>query len=93
MLSFYKQQLYFSQIVSKKAKITISFFMKNNNVILEFNFMYLVSVYPTNRKVITNYLCRAAKNWTVSRIKLTKQTKRKYSNLQSQLFSHYSILR
>ena len=52
MLSFYKQQSYFSQIVSKKAKITISFFMKNsknNNIILGFSFMYLVSVYPMNR--------------------------------------------
>ena len=41
MLSFYKQQSYFSQIVSKKAKITISFFMKNsknNNIILGFSF-------------------------------------------------------
>ena len=40
MLSFYKQQSYFSQIVSKKAKITISFFMKNsknNNIILGFS--------------------------------------------------------
>ena len=52
MLRFYKQQSYFSQIVSKKANITISFFMKNsknNNIILDFSFMYLVSVYPTNR--------------------------------------------
>ena len=41
MLSFYKQQSYFSQIVSKKAKITISFFMKNSknkNIILGFSF-------------------------------------------------------
>ena len=41
LLSFYKQQSYFSQIVSKKAKITISFFMKNsknNNIILGFSF-------------------------------------------------------
>ena len=56
MVSFYKQQLYFSQIVSKKAKITISFFMKiskNDNIILGFTFMYLVSVYPTNRTFIT----------------------------------------
>ena len=38
MLSFYKQQMYFSQIVSKKAKITILFFMKNsqnNNINLD----------------------------------------------------------
>ena len=52
MLSFYKQQSYFSQIVSKKAKITISFFMKNSknkNIILGFIFMYLVSFYPMNR--------------------------------------------
>ena len=37
MLTFYKQQMYFSLIVSKKAKITILFFMKNsqnNNIIL-----------------------------------------------------------
>ena len=55
MLSFYKQQLYFNQIVSKKDKITISFFMKNsknNNIILGFSFMYLVSVYSTNRTII-----------------------------------------
>jgi hypothetical protein len=41
MLIFYKQQSYFSQIVSKKAKITILFFMKNfksNNIILGFSF-------------------------------------------------------
>ena len=41
MLSFYKQQSYFSQIVSKKAKITTSFFMKNsknNNFILVSSF-------------------------------------------------------
>ena len=43
MLSFYKQQSYFSQIVSKKAKITISFFMensKNNNIILGFSLFF-----------------------------------------------------
>ena len=37
----------FSQIVSKKAKIVIYFFMKkskNDNIILGFSFMYLVSV-------------------------------------------------
>ena len=41
MVSFYKQKLYFSQIVSKKAKLTKSFFMKNfksNNIILGFIF-------------------------------------------------------
>ena len=40
---FYKQQSHFSQIVSKKAKITILFFLKNsknNNIILGFSFMY-----------------------------------------------------
>ena len=45
MLSFYKQQSYFSQIVSKKAKITISFAMKNsnnNNIILGFTFQFYV---------------------------------------------------
>ena len=59
MLCFYKQQSYFSQIVSKKAKIIISFFMKNsknNNIILGFNFMYLVSVYPTNLNNGTEFL-------------------------------------
>ena len=58
MLSFYKQQSYFSQIVSKKAKITISFFLtnsKNNNIILGFSFMYLVSVYPMNRTYIPKF--------------------------------------
>ena len=52
LLSFYKQQLYFSQIVSKKANIAISFSMKNSkhsNIILGFSFMYLVSVYSTKR--------------------------------------------
>ena len=52
MLSFYKQQLYSSQIASKQNKITISFYMKNskkNNITLGFSFIYLVSVYPTNR--------------------------------------------
>ena len=56
MSSFYKRQSYFSQIVSKKANITISFFMKNsknNNIILDFSFMYLVSVHPTNRTQVT----------------------------------------
>jgi hypothetical protein len=41
MLMFYKQQSYFSQIVSKKAKITILFFKKNSkneNIILGFSF-------------------------------------------------------
>ena len=64
MLSFYKQQSYFSQIVSKKAKITISFFMKNSknkNIILGFSFMYLVSVYPTNRTK-QNLLQKARQN-------------------------------
>ena len=45
MLSFYKQPSYFSQIVSKKAKITTSFFMKNsksNNIILGFSFQFYV---------------------------------------------------
>ena len=42
---FYKQRSYFSQIVSKKAKITIKFFMKNsknNNIILGFSFYFYV---------------------------------------------------
>ena len=42
LLSFYKQQSYFSQIVSKKAQITISFFMKNSNRVLVFSSIYLV---------------------------------------------------
>ena len=45
MLMFYKQQSYFSQIVSKKAKITILFFMKNTkntNIILGFIFYFYV---------------------------------------------------
>ena len=47
MMSFYKQQMYFSQIVSKRAKITILFFMKNsqnNNIILD------ISISPIQRK-------------------------------------------
>ena len=49
---FFCKHSYFRQIFSKKAKKTISFFMKNsknNNIILGLSFMYLVSVYPTNR--------------------------------------------
>jgi hypothetical protein len=45
MLIFYKHQSYFSQIVSKKAKITILFFMKNTkntNIILGFIFYFYV---------------------------------------------------
>ena len=41
MLIFYKQQSYFGQIVSKKAKIIIQFSMKNsknNHIILCFSF-------------------------------------------------------
>ena len=56
---FHKQQSYFSQIVSKKkAKIAILFFMKNSkndNIILVFSFLYLVSVYPTNRTCVLSY--------------------------------------
>ena len=40
MLSFYKQQSYLSQIVSKKAKITVLFLLKNpknHNIILVFS--------------------------------------------------------
>ena len=50
---FYKQS-YFSQIVSKKAKITILFYMKNsnnNNIVFGFRFMYLFSVYPMYRTI------------------------------------------
>ena len=46
---FYKQSN-FSQIVSNKAKITILFW------VLVFSFMYLVSVYPTNRTLKKNIL-------------------------------------
>ena len=35
MLSFYKQQMYFSQIVSKKAKISILFFMNSAESLLK----------------------------------------------------------
>ena len=41
LLGFFCKHSYFSQIVSKKAKIIISFFMKNsknNNIILGFSF-------------------------------------------------------
>ena len=70
MLSFYKQQPYFSQIVSKKAKTSTSFFMKyskNNNIILGFSFMYFVQVYPKNRtfvisKVSEMYLMSSSAN-------------------------------
>ncbi len=66
-----KQQIfckhpYFTQIFSKKAKITISLFMKNsknNNIILGFSFMYLVSVYPTNRTFRANIFVRFWKTW------------------------------
>ena len=61
MLSFYKQQLYFSQIVSKKDKITISFFIKKFQKItilfwvLVFSFMYLVSVDAKDRSHRSNF--------------------------------------
>ena len=45
MPMFYKQKSYFSQIVSKNAKIAILFFMKNsktNNIILGFIFYFYV---------------------------------------------------
>ena len=63
MLIFYKQQSYFSQIVSKKAQKAILFFMrnsKNNNIILDlyFSFTYLVSVYPINRTKNYRYIVR-----------------------------------
>ena len=57
MLSFYKQQSYFSQIVSKNAKITISFFMKNyknNNIILGFGFQFCVFGFSLSNKKNTN---------------------------------------
>ena len=52
MLSFYQQQSYLSQIVSKKSQNNnIIFYEKfQNNIIL--GFMYLVSVYQTNRTII-----------------------------------------
>ena len=58
MLIFYKQQSYFSQIVSKKAEITILFYMKIPKItilfwVLVFDFIYLVSVYPKNRTSIS----------------------------------------
>ena len=59
MLSFYKQQWCFSQIVSKKAKIQ-SFMANSEKKILfwdlVFSFMYLVSVYPTNRTLVFSVL-------------------------------------
>ena len=54
MLSFYEQQSYFSQFFSKKAKITIYFFVKNsknNNIVLGFSFMYCTCA------IITRGLC------------------------------------
>ena len=45
MLIFYKQQSYFSQLFSKKAKITLLFLMKNsnnNNIILGFSFQFYI---------------------------------------------------
>ena len=47
MLNFYKQQLYFSQIVPKKAKITILFLLKYpkniaKNIDLVFSYLNLV---------------------------------------------------
>ena len=58
---------YFSQIFSKKVKITISFFEENSKItilfwVLAFSFMYLVSVYLTNqhklRKILLTKLVR-----------------------------------
>ena len=58
MSSFYQQQSYFSQIVKEKAKILTYFFMKkskNNNVILGFNFTYLVLVLSNGFNIIKEY--------------------------------------
>ena len=55
MLSFYKQQMYFSQIVSKKAKITILFFMKNsqnNNINLDISIIQYFA-HPKERTKIS----------------------------------------
>ena len=63
MLSFYKQQTYFSQIVKKK-KITILSFKKNsenNNIIFDFRYLYLVLVLifrlskGKNKSLLWNY--------------------------------------
>ena len=57
---------YFSQIVSKKAKIITSFFMKkskNNKIILGFSFMYLVSVYPMDRSMNMIYFFLCFTSW------------------------------
>ena len=54
LLTFYEQQSYFSKIVSKiEAKITISFLWKIPKITIIFwglVSIYLVPVYPTNRK-------------------------------------------
>jgi hypothetical protein len=57
MLIFYKQQSYFSQIVSKKAKITFFYYKKQQKIWnLVFSFMYLVLVYPTDRTIIVELM-------------------------------------
>ena len=72
MLSFYKQQTYFSQIVSKKAKITILLFMKNskNNNIISFEFTIQYFAYPKERTLMsqTRYLSNRADFVTQSRV-------------------------
>ena len=67
---FVNNKRFLFKLFQKKAKITILFFMKNsnnNNIILGlwvlvFSFMYLVSVYPTNRtlKLLLN---KKSSNW------------------------------
>ena len=55
---FYKQQSYLSQIVSKKAKTTILFFMKNsrnNNIILGFRFQFYVFGFSLSNEQNNNF--------------------------------------
>ena len=71
---FYKQQSYFSQIVSKKAKMTILFFMKNsknNNSILGFRNQFYVfgfSLSNEQNKIvqITIYIVPMHTVWSIN---------------------------
>ena len=73
MPSCYKQQLYFNQIVLKKAKITVFFHKKskNNHIILVFSFMYLVSVYPINWTLIKIFANNASNDLQTENIPIT----------------------
>ena len=88
MLSFFiNNNRILVKLFQKKARITIYFFLKNsknNNIILGFSFMYLVSVYPMNRTIF-------AENWKLHNRELCKVRASKFRGRTVTLIWHYSL--